>query len=207
LTERETSGRTLRSGPSTELEDILWVGYVAKAHGLTGEVEVRPDWAESSSLVEARQLVLEKEQERRVLDVVRSRKTPKGILVLLAGVSDRTAAEGLRGYRVGVSRGELPGLAEGEYYLSDLVGLEVVGPEGRVGVVLEVQIYPSVDAIVIETTDGGKLEQPLLDEWISNVDLTGRTVVLSSLDGLIEVPRASAGTLEAEAGDDTASEG
>lgn len=65
MTERGTRGRALSSAPATELEEILWVGYVAKAHGLTGEIEVRPDWSGSLSLVEAKQLLLDSSGQDR----------------------------------------------------------------------------------------------------------------------------------------------
>jgi 16S rRNA processing protein RimM len=153
---------------------------------------VRPDWVDSDSLLSAKQLIAESaDGTRRTLKVVRARRTPKGILVLLEGIADRTAAEALKGQHVGVSRAALPRLKEGEYYLCDLVGLDVLGPSGAVGRVVGVEMYPSVDAAVIETDAGELLEQPLLEEWIEEVNVLARRLVLSSLDGLIEVPRGS----------------
>jgi 16S rRNA processing protein RimM len=181
-------------------EDTIRIGRVTKAHGLTGELEVRPDWPDSRGLLDAREVVLEAaDGSRESYVVTRRRPTPKGILILLEGIADRTAAESRRGNTVSVPRGALPSLAEGEYYLCDLVGLEVVCAGVPAGRVVEVQMYPSVDAIVIETPTGDKAEQPLLDEWVERVDLKGGRVLLHSLDGLIEVPgtsRASAGPTE-----------
>jgi 16S rRNA processing protein RimM len=120
--------------------------------------------------------------------VLSARQTPKGVLLRLEGVSDRDAAEALSGATVSVPRTDLPPLEQGEYYLCDLVGLEVSGPSGAVGRVIEVQMYPSVDAIVIEAPSGEHLEQPLLAEWLERVDVPGGCIALRSLDGLLEVP-------------------
>lgn len=175
------------------LSDTIRIGRVMRAHGLLGELEVRPDWSDSRGLLDASQVVLESAEGRRqVFEVTRARQTPKGTLMLLAGVSDRNAAEALRGQTVSVPRGALPSLAEGEYYLCDLVGLSVSGTDGPIGHVVEVQMYPSVDAIVIETPAGERLEQPLLDEWVERVDLREGHITLASQDALIEVPRAAA---------------
>lgn len=164
-----------------------------RAHGLVGELEVRPDWSDSRGLLDASQVVLESaDGGRRLFEVTRARQTPKGTLMLLAGIADRDAAEALRGQTVNVPRDALPSLAEGEYYLCDLVGLSVSWAAGTIGKVVEVQMYPSVDAIVIETPTGDRLEQPLLDQWVERVDLRERTITLASQDGLIEVPRAPA---------------
>jgi 16S rRNA processing protein RimM len=167
--------------------EALRVGRVARAHGLKGELEVRLDWEEGEGLLDAREVELEAVDGRRSTHAVkRARATPKGVLVQLEGIADRTAAEARLGNVVSVARAELPELDEGEYYLADLVGVVVSGPEGFRGRVVEVQMYPSVDAIVIETASGERFEQPLIDEWIERVDIAGEGVVLRSEGGLIE---------------------
>lgn len=171
----------------------LRIGRVARAHGVIGELEVRLDWEGSQALLAAREVVLEAESgELEVHAVCGRRQTPKGVLMRLEGIADRDAAEARRGCAVRVRRELLPALGEGEYYLSDLIGAGVEAPDGRVGQVVEVQMYPSVDALVIEADDGARYEQPLLDEWLAGVDVAARRVVLASRDGLIEAPKERA---------------
>ena len=167
------------------------MGRVTRAHGVLGELEVRPDWEESRGLLDATEVVLESESgQLDVFPVRSSRRTPKGVLLRLDGIADRDAAETRRGNAVRVRREVLPPLDAGEYYLSDLVGAAVESPEGPVGTIVEVQMYPSVDAVVIEAADGERFEQPLQDEWVASVDVDARRVVLVSRDGLIEIPKA-----------------
>jgi 16S rRNA processing protein RimM len=176
---------------------------VARAHGVSGELEVRPDWEESRGLLAAREVVLESESGLLEVCAVRSsRRTPKGVLLLLEGIDDRDAAEARRGHAVRVRRELLPKLGDGEYYLCDLIGADVDSPQGPVGRVVEVQMYPSVDAVVIEAADGARFEQPLVDEWLARVDVAARRMSLVSRDGLIEAPKArreSAGTKDGAA--------
>jgi 16S rRNA processing protein RimM len=170
----------------------LRIGRVARAHGLKGELEVRLDWPDSRALLEAERVQLSRPDAGSESYVIAStRSTGKGILLRLEGVADRDAAEALCGSTVSVWRAELPPLEEGEYYLCDLVGLAVSGPSGPLGRVLETQMYPSVDAIVIEAPDGARYEQPLLAEWLERVDVSGEGIVLRSLDGLLEVASAA----------------
>lgn len=171
----------------SEPGEPLRIGRVRRAHGLTGELEVRLDWEESDGLLQASHVYLELADGRRQQrEVLRARATPKGVLVLLQGISDRTSAESCVGNIVCVPRGELPELEPGEYYLSDLVGASVTCRDGFSGRVVEVQMYPSVDALVIENGNGERFEQPLLDEWIEHVDIAAQQIVLRSRDGLIE---------------------
>ncbi|MEO8182216.1 MAG: ribosome maturation factor RimM [Deltaproteobacteria bacterium] len=170
-------------------DDALRIGRVTRAHGLKGELEVRLDWPDSRSLLDAPRLLLSlADGVTQSHAIAGKRQTPKGILVRLEGVGDRDAADALSGATVSVLRTDLPPLQEGEYYLCDLVGLGVSGPAGTVGRVIEIQMYPSVDAIVIEGPNGERFEQPLLAEWLERVDVPGGRVVLRSLDGLFEVP-------------------
>jgi 16S rRNA processing protein RimM len=121
-------------------------------------------------------------------------------LLSLDGIDDRDGAEARRGHAVRVRRELLPKLGDGEYYLCDLIGAEVDSPEGSVGRVVEVQMYPSVDAVVIEAEDGARYEQPLLDEWLARVDVAARRLSLASRDGLIEAPKAAPKSARAKAG-------
>jgi 16S rRNA processing protein RimM len=184
-------GRVSRA--ELELDATIRMGRITRAHGVTGELEVRPDWEESRGLLVAREVLLESESGQLEERVVRSsRRTPKGVLLQLVGIEDRDEAEARRGHAVRVRRELLPKLADGEYYLSDLIGAEVDSPEGPLGRVVEVQMYPSVDAVVIEAPDGSRYEQPLLDEWLAHVDVGARRVSLASRDGLIDVPKLPA---------------
>jgi 16S rRNA processing protein RimM len=184
----------LRSLPLSSTESKapgpLRIGRVARAHGLKGELEIRLDWPDSRSLLEATGVLLALPDGTTVShSIAGTRQTPKGVLLRLEGIGDRDAAEALLGATLSVPRSELPPLADGEYYLCDLVGLEVKAPTGPVGRVLEVQMYPSVDSIVIEAPDGGRLELPLIDEWLERVDVPSGCISLRSVDGLIEIPR------------------
>jgi 16S rRNA processing protein RimM len=178
--------------------DALRIGRVVRAHGLKGELEVRLDWPDSRALLQAKRLLLSLASgATQSRSIAGTRQTSKGILVRVEGVTDRDAAETLAGATVSVLRSDLPPLAKGEYYLCDLVGLDVCGPTGAVGRVIEIQMYPSVDAIVIEGPSGERFEQPLLGEWLERVDVAGGAILLSSLDGLLEVAPPASGAAPA----------
>lgn len=188
------------ASPQAQLapEELLRIGRVTRAHGLRGELELRLDWADSNALSEVKHVLLALPEGRSELKALAgARQTHKGVLLRVEGLTDRTAADEWAGATVSVLRSELPALAEGEYYLCDLHGLQVTGPDGVLGRVIDVQMYPSVDAIVIEAPSGQRYEQPLLPHWLGKVDVAAGTVSLSSLDGLLEVPndgeRRSAG--------------
>ncbi len=169
-------------------DDLLAIGRVGRAHGLKGELRVELFNQDSDALDQVDELWLSDKPESaagaKAFSIARARAVPKAYLVELEGVSDRNGAEALRGATVWVARGALP-MDESEYFLVDLIGARVTGPEGDLGVVIEIATHPSVDSIVIEALDGRKLEQPLLDDFIERVSVKEKLVVLSSLEGLL----------------------
>ena len=91
--------------------------------------------------------------ERRLLSV---RDAGKAAVARIEGISDRSAAEALRGSLVEVDRAALPPLEEGEYYHADVVGLSVFDSAGdRLGIVTAVENYGAGDLLEIEI-EGGK---------------------------------------------------
>jgi 16S rRNA processing protein RimM len=165
---------------------LVEIGRLTRPHGIRGEVRVHLHFAGSETLAHVPSVTLVRNGatlgERRI---VGARRADKAMLLLLEGISDRDAAESLRGAGVCVPRGALPPLDDGEYYLSDLVGARVVAPDGPVGEVVEVRVHPSVDSLVVRTPDGRLLEQAIAEPWIERVDAVAMIVELSSTDGLI----------------------
>jgi 16S rRNA processing protein RimM len=169
---------------STSSTELIEVARVRGAHGLAGLVKVELHWGQSTAISSAERAVLELASgERRELAIERATGAAKSLLVKFEGVEDRDAAAALAGARVLVARAPL---AEGEMYLVDLVGAEVIAPDGPVGRVVEVRVNPSVDSLLIESADGRRLEQPLAPSFIARLDAGARRVYLANRDGLFE---------------------
>jgi 16S rRNA processing protein RimM len=163
------------------------LGYVTRPHGIRGELKVKLHFEQSDALFEVHHVLLVKgDRAPEAYDVSLVRRAGKGVLLALKGVSTRDAAEQLAGARVCLDREELPALPSDEYYLVDVVGCQVHGPSGPVGVVQSIATHPTVDALVIATPEGRVVEQPLDDHWVERVSIQERLVVLRSLDGLID---------------------
>ncbi len=166
-------------------KERLEVGRFGGAHGLLGELKLKLHFAPGSGFARAKRVWVGGEGGFSAFEVENVRGGGKGLIVKLAGVSDRTAAEALAGRIVEVERALLPPLADGEYYLADLVGAEVRGPDGVVGEVIDVAVFPTVDSLTLRLPDGRTAEQPLSAPWLHSVDAEEGYVVLASLDGLI----------------------
>ena len=97
------------------------------------------------------------------------------LLAKLAGIDHREAALKLRGSEVSVRREALPAPEQGKYYLTDLVGLEVVNEQGQaLGVVR--RIFSNGAQDVMEVAGDRTRLLPWVAAVVKEVDLPNRRV-------------------------------
>ncbi|WNG57483.1 16S rRNA processing protein RimM [Archangium gephyra] len=162
------------------LKPHLELGYVARAHGLQGEVAVRTFDPASETLDHVeRVLVRPRTGAEHVLRIVSVRPTPKEMLVVFEGVKGRDASEALVGATVLAFREDLEPPAEDEYFQGDLVGLTAVDESGKVlGRVEELWETGEVPNLVIRAEGREELVVPFVDDFVSTVDIPGGRLVV-----------------------------
>jgi 16S rRNA processing protein RimM len=168
--------------------DHVCVGAIAAAHGIKGEVKIKAFTVDPASVGAYGPLLDETGQRRFALSAVR----PNGestVIARVEGVSDRNAAEALRGLRLYALRSALPKAAEGEYYHHDLIGLDAVLATGEAfGKVVGVDNFGAGDVIEIKPASGDSLVLPFTDETVPTVDLAAGRVVVVLPQGLDDEP-------------------
>ena len=111
-------------------------------------------------------------------DIVSGREQGKGLVVFLKGITDREEARNLLGVEIAVDRAQLPPLPAGEFYWSDLLGMQVVDMQGRpLGKVADMQETGANDVMVV--VGERKFLLPWVpEEIVKQVDIeTGRVCV------------------------------
>ena len=139
---------------------------IAGAHGVTGEVRLKLFGEGVESLKRFRAFNDSK------LTVSKLRDDGKGgAIARFAEVTDRNAAEALRGTLLTVPRSALPPLGEGEYYHADLIGLPAVSTAGEnLGEVIAVENFGAGDVIEIKRPTGKKFMVPMRIEAVPEWD-------------------------------------
>jgi len=157
---------------------------ISGPHGIKGEVKLAP----YGPLDDIQWGVLHIACKGKPLEVrkVLSFRVHKGAyLVILEGVPDRNAAEALAGCEASVPKSCLPEAGEGEFYYSDLVGMEVFTEEGElVGRVDNVFSTGSND--VLETSGPlGNVLIPAIESVVMRVDLAAKKITVRLMEGLL----------------------
>jgi 16S rRNA processing protein RimM len=169
------------------VKDLLAVGLITRAHGVRGEVAVRPLTEVESRFQPGSLLLLGPEGERRM--TVGSVRGPHHgrLLVRFREVGGREEAEAIRGQVLLVDSRETPAIHEADrFWVHQVVGLEVRTEDGGLlGRVREVLHNPANDVWVVEGVRG-EILLPAIREVVAGVDLAGGRVVIRKVPGLLE---------------------
>ena len=157
------------------------VGVLKGAHGVRGEVRVKSFTADPEAVFDYGPLL-----DAAGVPVV----TPKGarpgkdhFIVRPKEQKQKEDWDAMRGTLLHVPRVSLPAAEEDEFYIEDLVGLDVfTGGSERAGCVRAVQDFGAGDLLEIDLAGGGSVMVPFTLADVPVVDLTARRVVVPTLD-------------------------
>jgi 16S rRNA processing protein RimM len=163
------------------------VGEIVGAHALRGLTRVRPYQPPAPSLAPGRRVLLERAGAWRETTITHAQAHGRGgILLGLEGVSDRTAAEALRGARLLVRESDLPALAEDEFYHHEMLGFTVETLDGAVVGTITGTLANGLHD-VWEVRDGGREHLiPVVADVVRTIDRAGRRVRIEPLPGLLD---------------------
>ena len=173
------------------LEDWLTVGKIVGVQGLQGELRVNPasDFPERFTVPGPR-WVSRKGSPPREVQLKTGRQLPgKSLFVVrLDSINSRDAAEALVGSDWMVPASDRPQLAEGEFHLMDLVGLEArLTTDGEpVGTVTDL-ISGGNDLLEIKRSDGSTLLIPFVEAIVPEVHLNDGWLLLTPPPGLMDL--------------------
>jgi 16S rRNA processing protein RimM len=160
--------------------ELVLLGRIVGAHGIKGEVKIATFTATPEGI--ASYGALFNVDGTRRFEVVSMRVASGGAAIArLKGVSDRTAAENLRGVDLYAEKSAFPDLSgEDEYYHSDLIGLAAVSPEGdRLGEIVGVHNYGAGDLLEVRVIGERKTDLiPFEKSYVPEVDLQRRCITV-----------------------------
>jgi 16S rRNA processing protein RimM len=156
------------------LFDPVAIGAVVGPHGVRGTLRVRA-FGSGNHLRAGMEPVIAGLRRR----ISAARETPKGFLIDVDGVESREDASSLKGEELLLDREELDAPEEGEFYVTDLVGLSAFDDAGGViGTVSDTFETAAHEVLVVRDRDGWDTYVPFTLEHVPDLDLeSGRVVV------------------------------
>ena len=161
----------------------LVVGRIVAPWGVRGEVKVTLETDFPERFEQLERVYLGEKATSFVLE--RSRLHKGHALLKLGGCDDRDAAEKLRGQLVQIPIEEAMPLGEDEYYVYQIVGLDVWTTEGEhLGRVSEV-LFTGANDVYVVRGEKGEILIPAVEDVVLEIDLAGGRLTVELMEGLI----------------------
>ncbi len=157
--------------------NLVMVAQIGAAHGIQGEFKLLSFTDDPVSVLEYAPLL--DAQGKPALNITAARAFKGALLVRAEEAPDRTAAEKLKNLKLYVDRADLPEPEDDEYYITDLIGMDVVDTDGKpVGKVSNVDNFGAGDLLDIKPIEGASFYLLFSNGNVPEVDLAARRIVV-----------------------------
>lgn len=167
------------------MEDLLQVGVITTTHGIRGEVKVYPTTDDVNRFDYLESVLLDTGKELCELEIERVKYFKQYVILKFRDVDDINDIEPYKGKSLYVTREFAVPLEENEYYIADLIGMEVSLEDGTFfGTLKDVMETGANDVYIIKTEDKGEVLIPAIKDCIKEVDVENGKMTIHLLKGL-----------------------
>lgn len=165
-----------------DIADLIVVGAILGAHGVRGDVRVKSFTSDPDAVFSYGPLL--SEHGKSLIDPDRVRPAKDHFIVTPNHPRQKEEWDALKGTRLFVPRQALPDPGDDEFYIQDLVGLEVFsGGEAKLGRVKAVLNHGAGDLLEIQSPGQPKpVLVPFTLEDVPTVDVTRGRIIVTNFD-------------------------
>ena len=169
------------------MEDHFRIGVITRPHGVLGEMKVYPVTDDIKRFKGMKEILMgPPEGQKGELSTVKVegvRFQKNMVLLKLSGIESPEEARKLSQYQLYVKREDAIPLSDGEYYVSDLLGLSVLSEKGeKLGILKDVLKTAANDVYVVK----GEREilVPAVKEYVLSIDLPKGEMTVLFVEGM-----------------------
>ena len=168
------------------MEDMLQVGVITQTHGVRGEVKVFPTTDDVNRFKKLKQVILDTGKETMPLEIQSVKFFKQFVILKFKGIDNINDIEKYKRCSLYVTREHAVALEEDEYFIADMIGMEVCTEDGNIfGTLKDVIETGANDGYVIENAEHGEVLVPAIKECIRSVDIEKGQMMIHLMDGLI----------------------
>lgn len=166
------------------MEDVFQVGVISTTHGIAGEVKVFPTTDDMNRFKKLKEVILDTGKETQLLHIQQVRFFKNMVIVKFKEFQSINDVERLRGKSLYVTRENAVKLQKDEYFIADMIGIQVVSDEGEdLGILQDVMQTGANDVYIVEK-DGEELLIPAIKDCILSVNVEEGKMEVHLLPGL-----------------------
>lgn len=163
------------------------IGKIVKTQGLKGEFRVYPSSSNLERYFDLDFFYLAEDKETRY-EVENVRQISPSLFVFkVRGYDSIESIESFINKNIYVSRDEAFELEEGEYYIADMIGLNVYDIEDKyIGKLADVLIYAANDVYVVKSEEGREFLIPAVKKYVPLIDLDNNKMLINPIKGMVD---------------------
>lgn len=167
------------------MEQFLQVGVISSTHGIRGEVKVFPTTDDPVRFKKLKNVLLDTGREQLELEVQSVKFFKQFVIVKFKSIDNINDIEMYKGKSLLIPREDAVALGKDEYYIADLIGMEVFTEEGRFGVLKDVMETGANEVYIIASDEHGEVLVPAIRQCILDVDIKEKKMKIHLMEGLI----------------------
>lgn len=153
--------------------EYIKIGQIVNTHGLDGQIKLNM-YTENLDDIKKYNIYLEKGKVFEKLNVLEIKKLKNQIILKIENIDNIEKAESLKNKYVYIKDSEMReknALNKNEYFIKDLIGLEVVDEDlNKVGILKDVlELY--TDVYVIERENKKDLLVPAIKQYVKEINI------------------------------------
>lgn len=169
------------------VEDLLQVGVITQTHGIRGEVKVFPTTDDPNRFKKLKEAILDTGKEKITLEIEGVKFFKQFVILKFKGFDSINDIEKYKSKSLYVTRANAVRLKKNEYFIADLIDMEVYTEDDKLlGILKDVIETGANDVYEVTMTNGGEVLIPAIKECILSVDVENRKMIVHLLDGLLE---------------------
>lgn len=168
------------------MEKLLQVGVITSTHGIRGEVKVFPTTDDPKRFKKLKQVILDTGKEKRDLEVESVKFFKQFVILKFKGIDNINEVERYKRCPLLVTRDHAVPLQEDEYFIADMIGMQVVTEDGAVfGTLKDVIETGANDVYIIESSEHGEVLVPAIKECILDINIEEQKMQIHLMNGLV----------------------
>ena len=156
----------------------LKLGNISGVFGVKGWLKVYANTDKKENILSYQPWYIERNKVRQAVKLKAGKPHGKTIIVQLDGVDDRNEAELWVGSDIYMKSDQLPKLSKGEYYWSDLSGLQVVSTNGEEFGVIDQMLETGANDVIVVKGDRERLIPYVTEQVVKSVDLDKQQMIV-----------------------------
>lgn len=171
----------------SKTDDMFRIGVITSTHGLKGEVKVFPTTDDVQRFKQLKSCIIKTKRENIEVEKNSCKFFKNMVILSFKGYDSIEKIERFKGCELYVSREQAVPLEEDEFYIADVIDMEVVTEDGKhLGVLDDVLQTGANDVFVVKMADKKEVLIPVIKDCIMDIDYDNKIVTVRLMKGMID---------------------